>query len=48
MNVRIPCISKFQHLPQTNANKKQGWVKEQSLQGIINWFDFWLIRNHQK
>ncbi|CAK7241732.1 MAG: hypothetical protein STHCBS139747_003201 [Sporothrix thermara] len=24
------------------------WVKVQSLQGIINWFDFWLIRNHQK
>ncbi|KIH93151.1 dienelactone hydrolase [Sporothrix brasiliensis 5110] len=24
------------------------WVKEQSLQGIIHWFDFWLIRNHAK
>ncbi|OAA68281.1 dienelactone hydrolase [Niveomyces insectorum RCEF 264] len=21
------------------------WVKEQSLQGIINWFDYWLVRN---
>ncbi|CAK7205815.1 hypothetical protein SEUCBS139899_008594 [Sporothrix eucalyptigena] len=24
------------------------WVKEQSLQGITNWFDYWLIRAHQK
>jgi hypothetical protein len=27
-----------------DANSLSGYVKEQSLKGIIEWFDFWLLQ----
>lgn len=26
------------------ANHDTGWVKEQSLRGIVDWFDLWLSK----
>jgi dienelactone hydrolase len=36
------CMNNTLEMFQNLANRSPGWVKEQSLQGIIDWLNFWL------